>query len=281
MTATDHLSIRLLRTKLGLDSHRGSGASAGEGDPAADSTSLEARGVGVEFGGIAALDGIELTLSQGETLGLIGPNGAGKSTLVNVLTGFQKPTRGKVWLGATDITRGSPHLRSRLGIVRTFQSTRVFAGLSVFENIEIGALSVEKTRRAARALTEGVLREAGLWRRREDPAGALSTGDAHRLGVARSLALRPRFLLLDEPAAGLNDRECDHLVELLRTTAAENDIGMLIIEHKLEIVSALSQRIQVIDEGRTIAIGSPEEVQHMRVVLDAYLGTKGASDAAA
>lgn len=253
---------------------------AGSSVPIAASALLEARGVTVEFGGIRALSEIDLKLGQSEALGLIGPNGAGKSTLVNVLTGFQRPTQGRVYLGQRDITRLRPFRRTRLGIVRTFQSTRVFAFLSVWENVELGALSVLKTRREARAWAEQILREAGLWPRRGDPARALSTGDAHRLGVARALVLRPSFLLLDEPAAGLNDRESDLLVELLQQTIANSEIGLLIIEHKLEIVSALSSRIQVVDEGRTIALGAPEEVQRMPVVLEAYLGSRGTRDVA-
>lgn len=230
----------------------------------------------MEFDGIKALDGIDLRLTQGETLGLIGPNGAGKSTLVNVLTGFQVPTAGRVTLDERDITSLAAHRRPRAGIVRTFQSTRVFTGLSVADNVEMGALTVERSRRAARAWTTTILKQAGLWSRARDSAGALSTGDAQRLGVARSLALRPRFLLLDEPGAGLNDRESEALVSLLRDMRDGNFVGVLVIEHNLEIVSALSSRIQVIDEGRTIGVGTPTEILKMPAVLSAYLGQERA-----
>jgi branched-chain amino acid transport system ATP-binding protein len=252
-----------------------------ESDPRAPAAGvLSANGIRVEFDGIKALDGIDLTLTQGETLGLIGPNGAGKSTLVNVLTGFQTPTAGEVRLDDRDITRLPAHRRVRVGIVRTFQSTRVFTRLSVAENVEMGALNVERSRRAARAWTKTLLQRAGLWERADESAAVLSTGDAQRLGVARSLASRPRFLLLDEPAAGLNDRESDELVSLLREVASSNFVGVLIIEHNLGIVAALSSRIQVIDEGCTIGVGTPEEIQLMPAVLSAYLGQQRASHVA-
>jgi branched-chain amino acid transport system ATP-binding protein len=241
---------------------------------------LSAHSVHVEFDGIKALDGIDLSLRQGETLGLIGPNGAGKSTLVNVLTGFQVPTMGSVWLDDRDITGLAAHARPRAGIVRTFQSTRVFKHLTVAENVEVGALNAERSRRSARAWTRLVLEQSGLWDRSDESAGALSTGDAQRLGVARSLASRPRFLLLDEPGAGLNDHESEQLVALLQEVVSGNFIGVLIIEHNLGIVAALSSRIQVIDEGCTIGIGTPAEIQRMPAVRSAYLGQERASHVA-
>ena len=234
---------------------------------------LEAREVGVHFDGIVALEGVSLSLAQGEVLGLIGPNGAGKSTLVNVLTG-------SVWLGDRNITRLASHRRPGIGIVRTFQSTRVFAGLSVYENVEVAAILAESSRQRARAWTKAVLQQTRLWSRASESADGLSTGDAQRLGVARSLALRPQFLLLDEPGAGLNDRESDELVSLLRDVADGKEIGMLLIEHNLSIVRALSQRIHVLDEGRTIGVGTPAEIQRMPAVLAAYLGSERAANVA-
>ena len=241
---------------------------------------LEARGVGVHFDGIVALEGVSLHLARGKVLGLIGPNGSGKSTLVNVLTGFQRPTSGSVWLGDRNITRLAPHRRPGIGIVRTFQSTRVFAGLSVHDNVEVAAILTESSRQRARAWTKTVLQQTRLWSRASESADALSTGDAQRLGVARSLAMRPQFLLLDEPGAGLNDRESDELVSLLKGVADSTDIGILLIEHNLGIVQALSQRIHVLDEGRTIGVGTPAEIQRMPAVLAAYLGSERAADVA-
>lgn len=253
---------------------------AGPSEQRAAST-LEARGVHVDFGGLKALDGIDLTLRQGETLGLIGPNGAGKSTLVNVLTGFQRPTRGSVWLDGRDITSLATHRHAKRGLVRTFQSTRAFAGLTAYENVEVSALTVERSRWKARAWSKSVLSSAGLWGLRGQLAGTLSTGDAQRLGFARALALRPSLLLLDEPAAGLNDSESDYLKQLLLNIRTEHDIGLLVIEHNVDFVKSLSHRIQVLDEGRTIGIGTPREVEQMPAVLDAYLGKRRSSDAAA
>ena len=241
---------------------------------------LEARDIAVHFDGIVALGGVSLSLAQGEVLGLIGPNGAGKSTLVNVLTGFQRPTVGSVWLGNRNITRLAAHRRPGIGIVRTFQSTRVFAGLTVHDNVEVAAMLVESSRHRARALTKLVLEQTRLWTRADESADGLSTGDAQRLGVARSLALRPQYLLLDEPGAGLNDRESDELVSLLRNVVDDSDMGILLIEHNLGIVRALSQRIHVLDKGRTIGVGTPAEVQKMPAVLAAYLGSERAADAA-
>jgi branched-chain amino acid transport system ATP-binding protein len=240
---------------------------------------LEARGVRVEFGGVRALDGVDLTLSQGERLGLIGPNGAGKSTLVNIITGFYRPTAGQVFLDGREITRLPSHRYPGRGVVRTFQNTRVFAGLSVAENVEVSALTVERSRRAARTTTKVVLEEAGLWDRRELSAGALSTGEAHRLGLARSIALRPRFLLLDEPAAGLNEQESETLVRLLVAVAGQFGFGLLVIDHNMAVVTGVAHRIQVIHRGRTLAVGSPEEIERNPEVLQAYLGTDGLTGA--
>jgi branched-chain amino acid transport system ATP-binding protein len=242
--------------------------------------SLRVSNVGVEFAGIVALAEVDLHVDQGEVLGLIGPNGAGKSTLVNVFTGFQRPSSGSVWLDDRDITRLPAHRRPKLGIVRTFQSTRAFKGLTIAENVLVCAARVESSTRRARQWSEEVLETTGLAARGEESAATLSTGDAQRLGVARSLAVRPRFLLLDEPAAGLNDRESEELVDLLRGVADTGEIGMILIEHNLEIVRALCQRIHVLDEGRTIGIGTPAEVQVMPAVLSAYLGSQRAADVA-
>jgi branched-chain amino acid transport system ATP-binding protein len=239
---------------------------------------LEARGVRVEFGGVRALDGIDLQVRRGDRLGLIGPNGAGKSTLVNVLTGFQRPTSGEVYLDGTDITGVPPHRHPHNGLVRTFQSTRVFGGLSVEENVEVCALVPAGSRRRARAVAGDILKRTGLWDRRNLPTTYLSTGDAHRLGVARSLAMAPRFLLLDEPAAGLNDRESAELVELLDDLQNHLDVALVLIEHNMDVITALSKRIHVVHEGRTLAVGTPEEVRRDPAVLDAYLGTERPDD---
>ena len=224
--------------------------------------SLEARDIRVHIRGVRAVDGVDLTLHQGEILGLIGPNGAGKTTLLNVLSGFQRPTTGAVELNGEDITAWAPSEIARAGLVRTFQDVRLFPMLTIFENVEAAAVSTGTSRRQARASTWELLSHLGLEPRAALVAGGLPHGEERRLAIARALALRPSFLLLDEPAAGLNEGESD-----------EFNLGLLVIEHDVRLIMQLSERIQVLDHGKTIAIGTPAEVRRDPAVLTAYLGT--------
>jgi branched-chain amino acid transport system ATP-binding protein len=235
---------------------------------------LETRGVRVFFEGVKALDGVDLVLRPREILGLIGPNGAGKTTLVNVLTGFQAPTAGGVRLSGSDITTLSPQRRARLGLGRTFQSVRLFPNLSVFENIEAAAIGTGLRRRPARELAWRLLETMTLERRARDKAGTLPHGDERRLGIARALATRPRFLLLDEPSAGLDDRESDELMRTIGQIRGEVGCGVLVIEHDMRLVMQLCERIHVLDFGRTISVGSPEQVRADPTVVTAYLGAR-------
>ena len=171
------------------------------------------------FEGVQALRGVTLELRRGEVVGLIGPNGAGKSTLVNVLSGFDRPDGGSVLLGGRDITRWSPHRRGRRGLARTFQHSRAFASLSVRENVEVAALGVGAGRRGARQRADELLDGSGSTATRTRPARALAHGDERRLGVARALATEPRFVLLDEPAAGLPEAEVPEFAALVRSVA--------------------------------------------------------------
>jgi ABC-type branched-subunit amino acid transport system ATPase component len=234
---------------------------------------LEARGVRVHFGGVKALDGVDLTVRQGEILGLIGPNGAGKTTLVNVLSGFQRPTAGAVRLLGMDITAWPPDALARRGVVRTFQAIRLFPALTVFENVEAAAVGVTAGRRAARAVAWELLGALKLEHRAHEPARGLPHGDERKLGIARALAVRPSFLLLDEPAAGLNEREGDELVSVLVGLRDRFSLGLLVIEHDMRLVMALCERLQVLDHGKTIAVGAPAEIRGNEAVRTAYLGT--------
>jgi branched-chain amino acid transport system ATP-binding protein len=234
---------------------------------------LRATGVAVHFEGVKAVDGVDLSVGAGEILGLIGPNGAGKTTLVNALTGFQRPTAGTVELGDSDITGWAPNRRARNGLGRTFQNTRLFPSLTVLENVEVAAVAVRLGRKAALARAWEVLEHMGLDERAHLRAEALSAGEERRVGIARALATGARFLMLDEPAAGLNESESDDLSEALRNLRKTFGYGFVVIEHDMRVIMGVCDRVQVLDYGKTIAVGTPAEVQRSEAVLTAYLGT--------
>jgi branched-chain amino acid transport system ATP-binding protein len=241
---------------------------------------LEAKDVRVHFDGVKAIDEVDLVVNRGELFGLIGPNGAGKTTLVNVLSGFQQPTSGRIFLSGNDVTKLPPHKRSARGLVRTFQGVRLFHRLTVFENVEVGALGAGAGRREARTLAQDLLERVQLADKADDLATSLAHGQERRLGIARALAMRPRFLLLDEPAAGLNEAESDELLRSLVGFRDEFSLGVLIIEHDMRMIMRLCERIQVLDHGKTIAIGTPAEVRANQAVIEAYLGVGRESDVA-
>jgi branched-chain amino acid transport system ATP-binding protein len=248
--------------------------------PVADGTDLlEARGLTVHFGGVRAVDGVDLALRKGEILGLIGPNGAGKTTLVNALSGFQKPTAGTVLMNGRNVTGLSPHRLARRGLARTFQSVRLFPGLTVLENVELGGVGVGMRRPAARKWARELLERLKL----DDKAGLYGIGLPHglerRLGIVRALAAKPAFLMLDEPAAGLNEQESDELVDSLALIRDDFSCALVVIEHDMRLIMRLCERIQVLDHGKTISVGSPTEVRRDPAVLTAYLGRR-AIDAA-
>jgi branched-chain amino acid transport system ATP-binding protein len=240
---------------------------------------LEVHDVRVHFAGVKAVDGVTLTLEPGQIVGLIGPNGAGKTTLVNVLSGFQRPTAGRVVLAGKELTGLRPDRFARRGVARTFQAVRVFPDLSVFENVEAGAVGCRIGRSEARALAQELIERLGLRPWAAMSAGALPHGAERRLGIARALASRPRFLLLDEPAAGLNEAESDELIETLLSIPRDFGCGVLLIEHEMRIIMTVSARVHVLDYGKTLCEGTPAEVRADPRVLEAYLGT-GATHAA-
>jgi len=215
---------------------------------------------------------VTLELHRHEVVGLIGPNGAGKSTLVNVLTGFDAPTSGAVELAGRRITRWSAHRRARAGLARTFQHSRSFRGLSVRENVEVAALGVGAGARKARRRGEELLQLLGLEELRDVPAAVLAHGDERRLGVARALATEPRFVLMDEPAAGLPEAEVPDFASVVRSVRDQHDAGVLLIDHNMALVMTVCDRIQVLDQGRTLAEGTPAEIRGNLDVTAAYLG---------
>ena len=233
---------------------------------------LEARQVSVHFDGIRAVDEVDLDLVQGEILGLIGPNGAGKTTLVNALSGFQRPNAGGVRLGGDTTTRWSPARLANHGLTRTFQAVRLFPSMTVRENVEVAALVSSKRSAIAARRADELLGLFGLGAVAEAPASSLPYGDERRLGIARALATSPRLLLLDEPAAGLNEQESDGLLDVLALIRSDMGCGLLVIEHDMRLVMRLCDRLQVLDYGRTIFVGNPAEAQRDTAVLEAYLG---------
>jgi branched-chain amino acid transport system ATP-binding protein len=233
---------------------------------------LVATGVTVRFGALVAVDKVDLILETERILGLIGPNGAGKTTLVNAISGFEKLAEGSIQLDNRTITRLPTHRRARLGIVRTFQSGHSFGQLTAMENVEAAAVGTGLRRRAARARAAELLDFMQIGSRADVLAKALPHGDERRLEVARALAFNPRYLLLDEPAAGLDERESDDLMNAIRRARAELRCGILLIDHDMRVIMQTCERIHVLNYGRTICVGSPSEVRNDPAVIEAYLG---------
>ena len=234
--------------------------------------SLRASAVSRSFAGVEALRDVSLELRRGEVLGLIGPNGAGKSTLVNVLSGFDRPTRGEVLLDDRAVTRWRASRRGRHGLARTFQHSHAFRALSVRENVQVSALGVGASPKEASRRAGELLDLLGLAPYADAPAAALAHGDERRLGVARALATEPRYVLLDEPAAGLPEAEVPSFAAVVRSVRDDHGAGVLLIDHNMALIMDVCDRIQVLDQGETLAEGTPDEIRANLDVAAAYLG---------
>jgi len=248
---------------------------------------LKTTGMGINFGGLRAVDEVNLHVGSGEIVGLIGPNGAGKTTCFNMITGVYQPTRGTIDLAGTRINGKSTPAINHLGIARTFQNIRLFRQLSVLDNVRValhrqasygllGSLlrlpAYHRAEADLRQRAEYLLAVFGLAERRWDLAGSLPYGEQRKLEVVRALATEPKLLLLDEPAAGMNPQETATLTALIQRLRQEFKVTVLLIEHDMSLVMKVCDRIYVLDYGKEIARGTPAEIQSNQQVIKAYLG---------
>jgi branched-chain amino acid transport system ATP-binding protein len=254
-------------------------------------SALACAGVSKSFLGVAALSDVSLTVAEGETLGIIGPNGSGKTTLFNIMAGQLHADRGSIALAGHDVTGLPPHRIAALGLARTFQNLRLFAGLTALENVMAGGHlraptgvlgqllrppSVVRAEHAAREEAAELLAEVGLGAHRTALPSQLSYGQTKRLELARALNIRPRVLLLDEPTAGMNDAQASEILDLVRRVKEKWKLTLIVIEHNVAVLTRFADRLFVLDAGRMVTEGAPAEVVRDRRVIEAYLGTGAA-----
>ena len=244
---------------------------------------LQIKNLSKHFGGVRALNGLDLNIDVGQIFGVIGPNGSGKSTLVNVICGVLPPTAGDVYLEGNSIIGKPPHARLRDGVARTFQNIRLFPGLTVWQNLWVARNSWEDVKKensfsrwfgkssAAKSEIESMLEFSGLSHKSDELASSLAFGEQRRLELARAVATKPRLLLLDEPAAGMNRKEIEDLDARIRSLQ-KHGTTILLVEHVMELVMGVTDHIIVLNFGSKIAEGSPKEIQNNKEVQEAYLG---------
>ncbi len=233
---------------------------------------LSLRKISKSFGGVKAVSNVSLEIKKGDVLGLIGPNGAGKSTLINLISGLLSPDQGTIYLSGENITRKKSYQRARLGLARTFQNLRIYPNLSVGQNIEVAAISSEYSKRKKTKNLSEIIEVFDLSKKTGLASDELSYGHLRRLEIVRALALNPLVLLLDEPAAGMNENETKELSKSLRWVQENNSCAIIVIDHDLKFIMGVCDKITVMNMGEVIASGKPSEISNDAKVKEAYIG---------